>query len=49
MALNLDMRKAYDQVEWSFNLMWKMDFSERWIGLIMICVKAVSYSIIYYI
>lgn len=48
MALKLDMSKAYDQVEWVIleNLMRKIGFNERWINLIMICVKSVTYSIL---
>lgn len=48
MALKLDMSKAYDWVEWDFleDIMQQMGFNERWIGLILICVKIVSYSIL---
>ena len=43
-----DMSKAYDKVEWVFleNVMRKMGFCEQWIGLIMVCVKTVTYSIL---
>ena len=48
MTLKLDMRKAYDMVEWSFlgELMRRMGFTERWINLIMLCVTTVTYSIL---
>ena len=47
-TLKLDMNKAYYRVEWSFleKIMRKLGFEERWINLMMICVKTVSYLII---
>lgn len=48
MAIKLEMNKAYDRVEWLYleNLMRRMGFNEKWIGLVMVCVKIVTYSIL---
>ena len=48
MVLKLDMSKAYDWVKWFFleELMRKMGFNEKWINLIMLCIKTVTYSIL---
>ena len=48
MAIKLDISKAYDQVKWGYqeNLMRKMGFNEKWIGLVMVCVKTATYSIL---
>ncbi|KAM6548719.1 hypothetical protein CsatB_020395 [Cannabis sativa] len=49
MALNLDMSKVYDCVEWNYLrlVMARMGFAERWINLIMACVSLVSYTVIH--
>ena len=48
MALKLDMSKAYDRVKWCFleEVMRNLGFNERWIALMMVCVKTVSYSVL---
>jgi hypothetical protein len=46
-AVNFDMHKAYDRVEWIFleNMMRKLNFTERWIGLMVACVSLVRYQV----
>ena len=46
-AVKLDMHKAYDRVEWVFleNMMRKIGFSERWISLMMACVRSIRYEV----
>lgn len=48
MGLKLDMNKFYDRVEWVFLdvFMCKMGFANRWINLVMTCVRSVSYAIV---
>lgn len=48
MAIKLDMSKAYDRVEWAFLevMMRKLGFGERWIRLMLMCVKTVSYLVL---
>jgi len=49
-AVKLDMHKAYDRVEWIFleKIMTKLGFDQRWVNLIMACVKSVKYRVRFY-
>ncbi|KAH1046406.1 hypothetical protein J1N35_037190 [Gossypium stocksii] len=48
MVVKLDMSKAYNKVEWNFlkEIMVRMNFSTKWIKVIMQCVTTVSYSVV---
>jgi hypothetical protein len=48
MAVKLDISKAYDRVGWNFleSVMNRMGFENRWIQLVMMCVKSVNYEIL---
>ena len=47
MALNLDMSKAYDRVEWVFleKIIKKLGFDDKWIVFISTCIRSVSFSV----
>lgn len=40
MAINTDMSKLYDPVEWDFvrALLLKLGFAEKWVQMMMFCV-----------
>ena len=46
-ALKLDMKKAYDRLEWDFifSYLKDMGFHDRWVSWIHECVTINSYSI----
>ena len=48
MALKLNMSKAYDLGEWKFleEVMKELGFDEKWVKLIMQCIKTVHYSVV---
>lgn len=48
MAINSDMSKEYDRMEWLFiqRVTEKTDFSETWIKWIMRCGTSVKYQVI---
>lgn len=50
MVFKLDMSKAYDGVEWDFleTIMQKLGFVDRWIQVIMTCMRSMSYFVLIY-
>ena len=48
MAIKLDMKKAYDRLEWPFilNVLRNFGFNERWINWISECISTTSFSIL---
>lgn len=47
-ALKIDIRKAYDKVDWGYlrAVMERMGFHDTWIRWIMLCVESVNYSVL---
>ncbi|XP_043694381.1 uncharacterized protein LOC122645101 [Telopea speciosissima] len=47
-ALKLDMKKAYDCLEWGFieRVLLRMGFDQKFVALVMACISLVSYGLI---
>ncbi|XP_043717887.1 uncharacterized protein LOC122665818 [Telopea speciosissima] len=48
LALKLDMRKAYDLVEWEFieQLLLRFGFASHWVNMVMACLRSVTYRLV---
>ncbi|XP_021889917.1 uncharacterized protein LOC110808658 [Carica papaya] len=47
MALKIDIRKAYDSIQWEYleAMMLQFGFARKWVQIIMLCVSSVSYMV----
>jgi hypothetical protein len=47
-VVKLDMSKVYGRIEWRFldEVMQRMGFAQKWLGLIMQCLSSVKFSIL---
>jgi hypothetical protein len=48
MAVNIDMEKAFDRMEWSFilSILHKLGFKDKWINWIRLCISITSFSVL---
>ncbi|XP_043710133.1 uncharacterized protein LOC122659040 [Telopea speciosissima] len=48
LAIKIDLKKAYDRLEWSFvkEILLRLGFNSQWVSLIMICVSSVSFNVL---
>jgi hypothetical protein len=47
MAINIDMEKAFDKMEWPFLAILKqLGFHDKWINWIRICISTTSFSVL---
>jgi len=48
MAINIDMEKAFDKMEWSFilSIIHKLGIKDKWINWIRLCISTTSFSVL---
>jgi hypothetical protein len=48
MAINIDLEKAFDRMEWNFllSILQKLGFQAKWINWIRLCISTTSFSVL---